>query len=78
MFLLLFLECNTELSVKVCFCIVDIYLTMQMARLDGYNPQTNMKDAAFDWTDVYEKCNPLSASGIITVFLLIKPVDVVK
>ncbi|CAM8921247.1 unnamed protein product [Rhodiola kirilowii] len=34
----------------------------KMARLDGYNPQTNMKDAAFDWTDVFEKCSPPSAS----------------
>uniref|UniRef100_A0A7N0USW2 Actin-related protein 9 n=1 Tax=Kalanchoe fedtschenkoi TaxID=63787 RepID=A0A7N0USW2_KALFE len=34
----------------------------KMARLDGYNPQTNMKDAAFDWTEVYENYSPDPAS----------------
>lgn len=28
---------------------------MQMARVDGYNPQTGKKDTPFAWTDVYEK-----------------------
>lgn len=28
---------------------------MQMGRIDGNNPQNSRKEAAFDWTDVYEK-----------------------
>lgn len=35
-----------------------------MGRVDGYNPQNNRRDAAFSWTDVYEK-NPNSSSATI-------------
>ncbi|KAF3456836.1 hypothetical protein FNV43_RR01490 [Rhamnella rubrinervis] len=35
----------------------------KMGRVDGYNPHNGRKDAAFNWTDVYERnLNPPSAS----------------
>lgn len=34
----------------------------KMGRVDGYNPQTNKKDTAFTWTNVYEKNN--TSSGL--------------
>ncbi|PQM40974.1 actin-related protein 9 [Prunus yedoensis var. nudiflora] len=35
----------------------------KMGRVDGYNPQNNRKEPAFDWTDVYEK-DPSSSSSL--------------
>lgn len=35
---------------------------VQMGRIDGNNPQNSRKEAAFDWTDVYEKDSTTSSA----------------